>query len=165
MVWELQQWYTLPQCCCEKMHSFLLLKSRTVSMKIWRNLPLNTFMVHSDQYNKCTMYWSCGLHVTGSKTVKLTNDKPVISPPSNFEHTVHVGFDPHTGEFTVSCCLYLLFYVVCVCVLGFVHVCVCGVCVCTCVGVYMCVYGCVCGFVCVCTWVCVCVEGADVYRL
>jgi len=28
-------------------------------------------------------------------------DKLVISPPSNFEHTVHVGFDPHTGEFTV----------------------------------------------------------------
>lgn len=27
-------------------------------------------------------------------------DKLVISPPSNFEHTVHVGFDPHTGEFT-----------------------------------------------------------------
>ncbi|XP_076454091.1 serine/threonine-protein kinase PAK 2-like [Babylonia areolata] len=36
----------------------------------------------------------------GSKTVKLTSDKPVISPPSNFEHTVHVGFDPLTGEFT-----------------------------------------------------------------
>ena len=33
--------------------------------------------------------------------VKLTSDKPVISFPSNFEHTVHVGFDPHTGEFTV----------------------------------------------------------------
>ena len=30
------------------------------------------------------------------------NEKPVISLPSNFEHTVHVGFDPHTGEFTVS---------------------------------------------------------------
>ena len=30
------------------------------------------------------------------------NEKPVISLPSNFEHTVHVGFDPHTGEFTVT---------------------------------------------------------------
>lgn len=39
---------------------------------------------------------------TGSKVTKLPNDKPVISFPSNFEHTVHVGFDPHTGEFTVS---------------------------------------------------------------
>lgn len=31
------------------------------------------------------------------------NDKPVISLPSDFQHTVHVGYDPHTGEFTVSC--------------------------------------------------------------
>ncbi|VDM46676.1 unnamed protein product [Toxocara canis] len=29
------------------------------------------------------------------------SDKPVISLPSNFEHTVHVGYDPQTGEFTV----------------------------------------------------------------
>lgn len=28
-------------------------------------------------------------------------EKPVISPPTNFEHTVHVGFDSLTGEFTV----------------------------------------------------------------
>ena len=28
--------------------------------------------------------------------------KPEISKPSNFEHTVHVGFDTSTGEFTVS---------------------------------------------------------------
>lgn len=28
------------------------------------------------------------------------SDKPVISPPTNFEHTLHVGFDPNTGEFT-----------------------------------------------------------------
>ena len=26
--------------------------------------------------------------------------KPVISPPTNFEHTLHVGFDAKTGEFT-----------------------------------------------------------------
>ncbi|XP_059160614.1 serine/threonine-protein kinase PAK 1-like isoform X2 [Physella acuta] len=38
--------------------------------------------------------------IKGSKVTKLPNDKPVISFPSNFEHTVHVGFDPHTGEFT-----------------------------------------------------------------
>ncbi|CAE1233742.1 Serine/threonine-protein kinase shk2,Serine/threonine-protein kinase ste20,Serine/threonine-protein kinase 3,Serine/threonine-protein kinase nak1,Serine/threonine-protein kinase 4,Serine/threonine-protein kinase pakC,Serine/threonine-protein kinase 3/4,Serine/threonine-protein kinase CLA4,Serine/threonine-protein kinase TAO1-B,Serine/threonine-protein kinase dst1,Serine/threonine-protein kinase svkA,Serine/threonine-protein kinase Tao,Serine/threonine-protein kinase ppk11,Serine/threonine-protein kinase 4 len=37
----------------------------------------------------------------GNKIAKIKeNEKPVISPPSNFEHTVHVGFDPHTGEFT-----------------------------------------------------------------
>lgn len=36
-----------------------------------------------------------------SKT--LHNDsKPNISYPTNFEHTVHVGFDAITGEFTVS---------------------------------------------------------------
>ncbi|GFR96907.1 serine/threonine-protein kinase PAK 3 [Elysia marginata] len=38
--------------------------------------------------------------IKGGKMVKLNSDKPVISFPSNFEHTVHVGFDPHTGEFT-----------------------------------------------------------------
>ena len=52
--------------------------------------------------NTWLMFWFKVFGFVGSKTVKLTNDKPVISPPSNFEHTVHVGFDPHTGEFTVS---------------------------------------------------------------
>ena len=28
--------------------------------------------------------------------------RPIISPPSNFEHTVHVDFDPMSGEFVVS---------------------------------------------------------------
>lgn len=30
------------------------------------------------------------------------SDKPNISYPTNFEHTIHVGFDACTGEFTVS---------------------------------------------------------------
>lgn len=34
--------------------------------------------------------------------VKSKEDKPNISYPTNFEHTVHVGFDAVTGEFTVS---------------------------------------------------------------
>lgn len=28
--------------------------------------------------------------------------KPEISYPTQFEHTIHVGFDPVTSEFTVS---------------------------------------------------------------
>uniref|UniRef100_A0A1I7YP38 non-specific serine/threonine protein kinase n=1 Tax=Steinernema glaseri TaxID=37863 RepID=A0A1I7YP38_9BILA len=35
-----------------------------------------------------------------SKEKEKANEKPVISLPSNFEHTVHVGYDPKTGEFT-----------------------------------------------------------------
>ena len=31
-----------------------------------------------------------------------TREKPEISYPSDFAHTVHVGFDAVTGEFTVS---------------------------------------------------------------
>ncbi|XP_026466227.1 serine/threonine-protein kinase PAK 3-like [Ctenocephalides felis] len=36
------------------------------------------------------------------KSVKAhaDNNKPNISYPTNFEHTIHVGFDPVTGEFT-----------------------------------------------------------------
>ncbi|XP_022247910.1 serine/threonine-protein kinase PAK 3-like isoform X2 [Limulus polyphemus] len=38
---------------------------------------------------------------TPSKSTKKKDaDKPVISPPTNFEHTIHVGFDAITGEFT-----------------------------------------------------------------
>ena len=33
--------------------------------------------------------------------------KPEISYPTQFEHTIHVGFDPVTSEFTVSCKLKL----------------------------------------------------------
>ena len=31
-------------------------------------------------------------------------DKPNISYPTNFEHTIHVGYDAITGDFTVSPC-------------------------------------------------------------
>lgn len=37
----------------------------------------------------------------GKMKVKENKDKPNISYPTNFEHTVHVGFDAVTGEFTV----------------------------------------------------------------
>lgn len=39
--------------------------------------------------------------IKGSKPSHDSN-KPNISYPTNFEHTVHVGFDAVTGEFTVS---------------------------------------------------------------
>lgn len=35
-----------------------------------------------------------------TKKERKEAEKPVISPPTNFEHTVHVGFDAITGEFT-----------------------------------------------------------------
>ncbi|UMM41912.1 hypothetical protein L5515_017957 [Caenorhabditis briggsae] len=35
-----------------------------------------------------------------NKDKKEAAEKPVISRPSNFEHTIHVGYDPKTGEFT-----------------------------------------------------------------
>jgi p21-activated kinase 1 len=38
-----------------------------------------------------------------SKDKEKISEKPVISLPSNFEHTVHVGYDPQTGEFTGNC--------------------------------------------------------------
>ena len=36
-----------------------------------------------------------------SQPKKNNENKPNISYPTNFEHTVHVGFDAITGEFTV----------------------------------------------------------------
>ena len=30
------------------------------------------------------------------------NPRPTITAPQDFVHHVHVGFDPKTGEFTVS---------------------------------------------------------------
>lgn len=38
----------------------------------------------------------------GKIKMKENKDKPNISYPTNFEHTVHVGFDAVTGEFTVG---------------------------------------------------------------
>ncbi|XP_063986937.1 serine/threonine-protein kinase Pak isoform X1 [Diachasmimorpha longicaudata] len=37
----------------------------------------------------------------GKMKVRENKDKPNISYPTNFEHTVHVGFDAVTGEFTL----------------------------------------------------------------
>ncbi len=39
--------------------------------------------------------------VTGGRRKDRDKERPEISPPSDFEHTIHVGFDAVTGEFTV----------------------------------------------------------------
>ena len=38
----------------------------------------------------------------GGRKKDKDKERPEISPPSDFEHTIHVGFDAVTGEFTVS---------------------------------------------------------------
>ncbi|KAF5298471.1 hypothetical protein FQR65_LT01250 [Abscondita terminalis] len=38
--------------------------------------------------------------IKSNKSTIHMSDKPNISYPTNFEHTVHVGFDPISGEFT-----------------------------------------------------------------
>lgn len=43
-------------------------------------------------------------------------ERPEISLPSDFEHTIHVGFDAVTGEFTVSLCYCPHLKTLCVCV-------------------------------------------------
>lgn len=40
-------------------------------------------------------------------------ERPEISLPSDFEHTIHVGFDAVTGEFTVSVCCVVVCSPVC----------------------------------------------------
>ncbi|KAF7495383.1 Serine/threonine-protein kinase PAK 3 [Sarcoptes scabiei] len=56
--------------------------------------------------NKTSAHSTIGCHSSNGNTFlsvyrkELGNEKPVISPPTNFEHTLHVGFDPTTGEFT-----------------------------------------------------------------
>lgn len=54
--------------------------------------------------------------LSGGRKKDKDKERPEISPPSDFEHTIHVGFDAVTGEFTVSS--HLLF----LCLLTLVHV-------------------------------------------
>lgn len=54
----------------------------------------------------CSVITSTSLFVcfflSGGRKKDRDKERPEISPPSDFEHTIHVGFDAVTGEFTVS---------------------------------------------------------------
>uniref|UniRef100_A0A667ZX15 non-specific serine/threonine protein kinase n=1 Tax=Myripristis murdjan TaxID=586833 RepID=A0A667ZX15_9TELE len=67
----------------------------------------------------------------GGRKKDRDKDRPEISSPSDFEHTIHVGFDAVTGEFTVSFSRFLIL-VLPIFMYQSIIVCVC-VCVCVCV--------------------------------
>ncbi len=48
--------------------------------------------------------------VTGGRRKDRDKERPEISPPSDFEHTIHVGFDAVTGEFTVRYQTFILIH-------------------------------------------------------
>lgn len=48
-------------------------------------------------------FFSAAVLLSGGRKKDRDKERPEISPPSDFEHTIHVGFDAVTGEFTVSC--------------------------------------------------------------
>lgn len=51
----------------------------------------------------------CGINYLSFVIAGISGKKkPEISLPTQFEHTMHVGFDPQTGEFTVSSQLFCL---------------------------------------------------------
>lgn len=64
-------------------------------------IALSNILVNSvvQSYDVCAMY------VTGGRRKDRDKERPEISPPSDFEHTIHVGFDAVTGEFTVYRCV------------------------------------------------------------
>lgn len=46
-----------------------------------------------------------------SKKIRGTDHKLDISHPTGFKHTLHVGFNENTGEFTVSTYLLFIMYI------------------------------------------------------
>lgn len=65
---------------------------RQTYCKVKKNKKLGDGYQHTDPWP---------LPVGGRKKDR-DKDRPEISSPSDFEHTIHVGFDAVTGEFTVS---------------------------------------------------------------
>lgn len=51
---------------------------------------------------ECFVLWRLFANVITCNYVVDSKKKPEISYPTQFEHTIHVGFDPVTSEFTVS---------------------------------------------------------------
>lgn len=47
-------------------------------------------------------FFNCCWFLSLAANKKKEKERPEISLPSDFEHTIHVGFDAVTGEFTVS---------------------------------------------------------------
>ncbi|VVC27668.1 CRIB domain,Protein kinase, ATP binding site,p21 activated kinase binding domain,Serine/threonine-protein [Cinara cedri] len=77
-------------------NSFRVARGDSVpNLDIMRPLPKEPDSDHKKKTSKS--------RVTGKLKTRGTGceDKPEISYPTNFEHTMHVGFDAHTGEFTL----------------------------------------------------------------
>lgn len=64
-------------------------------------LNLKTFLIPIEPDDMDRKKKTLKNKIKGSKP-SHGDSKPNISNPTNFEHTVHVGFDAVTGEFTVS---------------------------------------------------------------
>ena len=80
------------------------------SISIDRPLPKEPSEGHDRDRDRDRKKKSLKAKIRSNKltTSHAVSDKPKISYPTNFEHTVHVGFDAITGEFTVSIPKYLL---------------------------------------------------------
>lgn len=111
----------LTSCSCNRGNERLL-DDNQVDMKplpkgMYRRIFINFFFLQIKIINFVIIYFSILEPDDERKKKTLKNkikskqsneSKPNISYPTNFEHTVHVGFDVQTGEFTVSIISYLI---------------------------------------------------------
>uniref|UniRef100_A0A4W5KTT6 non-specific serine/threonine protein kinase n=1 Tax=Hucho hucho TaxID=62062 RepID=A0A4W5KTT6_9TELE len=76
-------------------------------------LPLNQNVKKDSNYSvlnyvRLLVRYYC---MVGTRSTNRDKERPEISPPSDFEHTIHVGFDAVTGEFTVSSHTFLQLFI------------------------------------------------------
>lgn len=71
------------------------------------NVLLSSFFVSEPDDSSDRKKKTLKAKIKGSRSTTHNDNKPNISYPTNFEHTVHVGFDAVTGEFTVSITCFL----------------------------------------------------------